>query len=904
MKTATGSPVRLACWIVWLAAGVVWAQRSQPEGRSAEQHQFGFLDRSGYESRQSAQAFHETELSDRIVYARQRTVAGAGVEALVQGDHVAYQFDRDSGRLTDFRVHWRDDIPDILPDVIDKTGAEAMALDRAEEERIARRLPGAKQNLAKVRFSGLYYLKPDSEMVAQHPAPHNPCWIVETEQAGTIAAVVIDAVDGRIVGPAVPPPASGFSFTGPVDIAGCSSGWFSWYGNARDWFNKMGYPTEAVQYPDQAKMIEKTQSLDVSVFYELAHGGSYGFTNGCSDSTSPSEVSAWLSAVPRMPFTFLGSCDGMCSTGPGTLSYAFRKGLTTNTATVGYCGMSNKPCIDACWYSGDTIPWQTRLFELLSQGRTVKEAFDAANADYPGCGTNACMRFTGDPSFTLSPVVWRAGQSGRIYVDARVVGIHDGASWATAYADLSDAVDSATEGAEIWVAAGTYLPRATELGRGSFFYFKRGIRVYGGFAGTETELAQRDATRFVTILSGDLNRNDTADAASSAENYYHVVVFANCDETMTLDGFVIRGGNANGTTYDHAYGAGIYLTNSRPTIRNCVIEDNACSERGAGLYVDMASLPTLEHCRIVGNRSGILGGGMASYGQATVRDCVFEGNTAQIGGGMWGRVETLTGCRFTGNVATQNGGGVYAIANLTIENGLFYENQAASFGGGIYGQDCNVVIRNCTLAGNHANQYGGAYNDEGTTLVLNSILWNNSDTTNDLYRAQIHGWQKPVVEYSCVTGWTLVEGGLGNFAIDPLFADPNNGDYHLQSAAGRQNPAGGDWVMDAQTSRCIDAGSPSMSLGQETKNSANLRIDMGCYGGTAEASRTPAGWSLPADLNNDGAVNVEDFAILSSSWGSSNIWPLHPDLTRNGTVDLDDLGLLIESWMGQTTWHP
>jgi len=346
MKIPNRSQIRLACWIVGLAAGAVWADRAG-EG-SAGKHRFGLLERSGYETKQSAQAFHEVELSDRIVYARQRIVAGAGVEAIVQGDHVAYHFDRETGRVKDFRVQWRDDIPDILPDVIDKAGAEAAALDRAEEERIARRLPGIQRNLAKVRFSGLYYLQPDSAVVVQHPAPQNPCWIVETEQAGAISAVVIDAVEGRIVGPAVPPPASGFSLTGPVDIAGCSGGWFSWYLNARTWFDTMGYTTEAVQYPDQVKMIEKTQSLDVSAFYELAHGGSYGFTNGCSDSTSPSEVSAWLAGIPAVPFTFLGSCDGMCETVPGTLSHAFRKGSLTDTATVGYCGMSNKPCVDAC----------------------------------------------------------------------------------------------------------------------------------------------------------------------------------------------------------------------------------------------------------------------------------------------------------------------------------------------------------------------------------------------------------------------------------------------------------------------------------------------------------------------------------------------------------------------------
>jgi predicted outer membrane repeat protein len=912
MKISSWSQVRLACWVVCLAAGMVWAGRPQDSNPSAGKHRFGFLDRSGYESRQSAQAFHELELSDRIVYARQRTVAGAGVEALVQGDHVAYHFDRDSGRLQDFRVHWRDDIPDILPEVIDKAGAEAMALDRAEEERIARRLPGTKRNLASVRYSGLYYLKHDSEMVVQHPAPNNPCWIVETEQAGTISAVVIDAVDGRIVGQAVPPPASGFAFTGPVDISGCSSGWFSWYGNARDWFNKMGYTSEAVQYPDQAKMTEEIQSMRNTLFYELAHGGSYGFTNGCNDSTSPSEVSTWLSAIPAVPFTFLGSCDGMCSTGSGTLSNAFRKGLAIGTSTVGYCGMSNEPCITSCWYSGDTIPWQTRLFEMLNQGRTVKEAFDAANADYPGCSSPVdnkgnpkppCMRFAGDPSLRLVAPITRSGLPGRIYVDANAVGANDGTDWDDAFVSLSDAIDAAYRGVDIWVAQGEYRPKTDGPARNAAFQLKDDVYIYGGFVSGATSWTQRDPTKYPTVLSGDLGNNDTVDPLTRNDNSYHVIVATNLKDVL-LDGLVITGGNADGTTYEQQYGGGMYCTNSRVSVRDCVIQDNISSERGGGVFVWQDSQPTLDRCRLLGNSSGVLGGGMASYGPTILLNCEFEGNQSQFGGGLWGTVESITGCRFANNVSSQNGGGVYAIANMTIENGLFYGNHAASFGGGIYGQDCNVVIRNCTLTGNQANQYGGVYNDAGTTLTLNSILWYNSDMSNDLYRAQIHGWQKPLVEYSCVTGWTAIEGGIGNFDRDPLFINSGGGDFHLQSMAGRWNSSTGKWVYDKQTSRCIDAGSPSMALGLETKDSANLRIDMGCYGGTAEASRTPAGWSLLADMNNDGAVEMEDFAILSGSWGIGNIWPLHPDLTRNGTVDLEDFLLLVESWMGRTTWHP
>lgn len=913
MKDFILNTLRLACWTVWLAGGFVWADRPATD-RSIGNHRFGFLEKSGFEDRAEAERFAEMELSDRVVYSRQRTVVIGGLEAIVQGDHVAYHFDRNSGRLKDFRAHWRNDIPELLPDVIDKDGAEALALDRAEEERIEQRLPGTKRNLAKVRFSGLYYLQPNSEVIVQHPAPQNPCWIVEIEQAGTLSAVVIDAVEGRIVGQAVPPPASGFSLTGPLN-PNCTSGWIGWYGNALEWFEKMGYSTEAVQYPTQAKMIEKIQSLDLSVFYEMAHGGSTSFGNGCSDSTTASEVTAWLTGIPAVPFAFLGSCDGMCSTGAGTLSYAFRKGSTVGTATVGYCGMGteNGPCIQNCWYDGYTIPWQTRLFTEMSRGKTIKEAFDIANSDYPGCGANACMRFAGDPDLRLAPVTWRIAQSGRIYVDAAAIGNNDGASWTDAYTNLVDALGKAEPGSEIWVAAGTYRPRNNGLGRESAFVFKSGVAVYGGFISGDTELAQRNPDNNITILSGDLNGNDTADAQSRQDNLYHVAIFNGCSDATILDGFTISGGNANwtdpdstkpdGADYEQKYGGGILCVNSHMIVRDCVIRGNSCSDRGGGIFVSQDSQPTFEQCRFKGNISGILGGGMASYGPTILKDSVFETNQGQVGGGLWGTAETVAGCRFIGNIATLNGGGVYAIADMTVENGLFADNQAASYGGGIYGQDCDVAIRNCTLSMNQANRYGGAYNDGGTTQALNSILWNNTDTSNDLYSAQIYGLQKPRVEYCCVTGWTAATGGLGNFAIDPLFADPDGGDFHLQSAVGRWDPATEGWVTDKQTSRCIDAGGPSVALGQETSDPANQRIDMGYYGGTAEASRTPNGWSLPADFANDGSVEIDDFATLSESWGIDHGWPIHPDLTRDGAVDLEDFLILIESWLGQTIWH-
>jgi hypothetical protein len=43
----------------------------------------------------------------------------------------------------------------------------------------------------------------------------------------------------------------------------------------------------------------------------------------------------------------------------------------------------------------------------MNQGWTVKAALDQANADYPVCPAGDCMRFAGDESFTVVPVVRR-----------------------------------------------------------------------------------------------------------------------------------------------------------------------------------------------------------------------------------------------------------------------------------------------------------------------------------------------------------------------------------------------------------------------------------------------------------------------------------------------------------------
>ena len=84
---------------------------------------------------------------------------------------------------------------------------------------------------------------------------------------------------------------------------------------------------------------------------------------------------------------------------------------------------------------------------------------------------------------------------GIIYVDADATGANDGTSWADAFTALQPALEAAQTGDQIWVAAGTYTPSLEsdpDDPRSASFQMKNGVAIYGGFAGGETRLEQRD----------------------------------------------------------------------------------------------------------------------------------------------------------------------------------------------------------------------------------------------------------------------------------------------------------------------------------------------------------------------------------------------------------------------------
>jgi parallel beta-helix repeat protein len=135
---------------------------------------------------------------------------------------------------------------------------------------------------------------------------------------------------------------------------------------------------------------------------------------------------------------------------------------------------------------------------------------------------------------------------------------------------------------------------------------------------------------------------------------------------------------------------------------------------------------------------------------------------------------------------------------------------------------------NLTIVDNH---FGITAYEGSNPSITNCILWNNQFGDLEQCRAR----------YSCLGRLEPGDEDLGNISEDPIFVDPDNGDYHLQSEYGKYLPEYGVWVTGSQTSPCIDSGDPSMHTGREQMPHGG-RVNMGAYGGTPYASKSSPSW--------------------------------------------------------------
>lgn len=262
------------------------------------------------------------------------------------------------------------------------------------------------------------------------------------------------------------------------------------------------------------------------------------------------------------------------------------------------------------------------------------------------------------------------------YVDSsRADDSGNGQSWGAAEKTIDAALtDATTAGDEIWVKAGTYVPTSA-----AGFTPSVAVKIYGGFAGTESATGQRLVSQHPTILNGDINGDDTANFGNRGDNAGPVVSIAVAN--MYLDGLIIRGGN--GTSAQLSSG-GIYANSANNcVVSNCVFVDNSSVDGGA-ITVRKCVNFQIRNCVFSGNRatqstSGSGGGGAVAYGfnpgaySVYFDRCVFSGNTCSSGGDggavqHYGQTTPwsagFTNCLVVGNTSGGNGGGIVHSVSL------------------------------------------------------------------------------------------------------------------------------------------------------------------------------------------------------------------------------------------------
>lgn len=398
--------------------------------------------------------------------------------------------------------------------------------------------------------------------------------------------------------------------------------------------------------------------------------------------------------------------------------------------------------------------------------------------------------------------------AGTIFVNDSVIGgNNDGTDWGNAYSDLQDALSVATDGSEIWVAKGVYVPGNTVT---HTFNLTDGVAIFGGFSATETLRTERNWKDNITVLSGDIDTNDLKTAASvtsniNGNNSTHIVTSRGVTNTAILDGFTITGGQANkGYNCLTNCGGGMSNVNGSPTLNNLLFITNIATGIGGGMFNEDHSNPVLTNVAFTGNFAAWQGGGMANRfdSNPVLINVSFSGNSAFHGAGMVNEISspTLINVSFSGNFAhgfeeanNGRGGGMlnFGFSNPRITNSIFWNN-VAGIGPNISNNITSTINSTPTISYSLIEGSGGSDNIGGT--------WNS------------------------VFG---IDGG-NNIDTDPLFVTPIDASQAPTTKGSAQLQVGSPAIDVGQTISYTDVTSATTDLA-ENQRIQNVIIDMGAY---------------------------------------------------------------------------
>ena len=501
------------------------------------------------------------------------------------------------------------------------------------------------------------------------------------------------------------------------------------------------------------------------------------------------------------------------------------------------------------------------------------------------------------------------------YVDAAAAPGGDGLSWATAYQNPEDALQSTTSqrNLRLLIAQGVYTPRvgpddpansapAFSFDPGGSNTLDTSVEFIGGFPAGGAPLEQRDPHAYPTILSGDINNDDGPNFTNRDDNA-PLVLFTRARRT-TIDGLTVRGGHApNRTDYD-------------PDQLNVL-------DLAAGGLRAVAEI-TIAHARFTDNL-GFTGGAVATdvapshdRGVLRVRDSVFENNRAvQQGGALFlasGAQTQIVRSRFSRNAAPVGGAVAARDVDLNIAHAVFTANRAESddftpFGGALFAFDGSfgarapgeprIQIVNSLFYGNSAPDgfVGGAWFANNAT-IQNTVFSHNSDMRGDGADAQLSNHLVLSASDSAPPNFTtvnLVRGwadparpGHTILDQDPRFRDPLGPDGVLGTDDDDFSPVAGSPLIDAGA-QPLTGGFEPVYRWADPEDLADLDLD----GDTDEPApdfttldfrRNPRNVDVPSAPNAAPLTNNQtDLAV--------DLGPIEyqADCNDNGVLDADEI---------------